>query len=62
MSDTWLVPGGPVVQENNDGADWLIPGVSIINEASGAPPPTASPTSTLYGPLYGPMAGPIGIY
>jgi hypothetical protein len=59
MSDTWLVPGGSVVQENNDGADWLIPGSSVVNEASGAPPPTASPTSIFYGPLVGPFGGPI---
>ena len=43
MSDTWLVPGGPVAQENNDGADWLIPGASVINEASGAPPAVSIP-------------------
>lgn len=37
MSDTWLVPGGPVVQENEDGATWLIPSGPAIVEAS-APP------------------------
>ena len=36
MAATWLVPGGPVVQENEDGADWLIPGSAVVNEAAAA--------------------------
>lgn len=53
---TWLAPGGPAVQENADGADWLIPGASVINEASVA---AAAPTAIFYGPLVGPLGGPI---
>lgn len=43
MADTWIIPGGPVLQENEDGATWLVPGVSAVQEAGAAPPPTAKP-------------------
>jgi len=56
MSDTWLVPGGPVAQEKADGADWLIPGSLVINEASVL---AVAPTAVFYGPLVGPLGGPI---
>lgn len=58
MSDTWLVPGGPVVQENQDGASWLIPSEPIINEEA-APPVVVAPTGVFYGPLVGPLGGPL---
>lgn len=58
MSDTWLVPGGPVVQENQDGACWLVPGSAVINEEA-APPAGVAPTAVFYGPLVGPLGGPL---
>lgn len=38
MSDTWLIPGGPALQENEDGAVWLVPGTVVVQEAEAAPP------------------------
>ena len=36
MSDTWIIPGGPTLQENEDGAVWLVPGVAVVQEAEAA--------------------------
>lgn len=36
-ASTWLVPGAPVIIENQDGATWLVPGDPIgIEEAAPA--------------------------
>ena len=61
MADaTWIVPGGPAVIENTDGADWILPGLVVVGEAEEeAPPEGVAPTSVLYGPLMGPLGGPI---
>lgn len=36
MSDTWIIPGGSALQENEDGAVWLVPGVAVVQEAEAA--------------------------
>lgn len=33
MADTWIMPGGPALQENEDGAVWFVPGVVVVQEA-----------------------------
>ena len=38
MADTWLIPGGSALQENEDGAIWLVPGVVVVQEAEEAAP------------------------
>lgn len=58
MADTWIIPGGPTLQENEDGAVWLVPGVAVVQEAEAAAGEVA-PTGNLYGPLWGPLAGVI---
>lgn len=58
-ASTWLMPGGPVVVENQDGAAWLVPSAAVVKEEAGAPPAGVAPTGALYGPLVGPLGGPI---
>ena len=34
MADTWLIPGGPAIQESKDSAVWVVPGVVAVQEAT----------------------------
>ena len=38
MADIWIIPGGPAIQENKDGATWFVPGAAAVQEAEAVPP------------------------
>jgi len=55
----YIIPGGGIYNDTEQGFEPVVPGVGIVNEQAGAPPAGTWPHNPLGWPLNGPLGGPL---